>query len=524
MTIKVKWRAYQKEVYETIVDNFDKYDNVIVDAPTGFGKSIVNYMVAKRFNTVWYATPQLVLLDQLANDKMIKKLGGMAIIKGKQNYICLLRNVTIDMAPCVNRDFVCPVKDKCPWAIVKKNALTSKITGLSFAMLLLTAGLEGWGKRQLLVVDEGDDIEGWAVEQLGTIRFKVYGSPTTVEELVKWANVRRSKALQELYKLESRGVYTPNDAIRLKEVRELINKLEFFLDDASQNPDNWTFRLRGKIVELKILNAGYILRKFLWWRGEKRLISSATIIDPKKFAKYVGLKGKTLYIRVPHVIPKERRPIIYIPVEKMTKENRDPKVYKEIARTIEEIAENHKGQNGIVHAHSYEIAREVGKRLKLDGFKVIVHDSNNRSKKFDEFIKSSNAVFIAVGFSRGVDLKYDLARWQVITKVPYPDQSDIRVWELWVKRKQWPWARYQAIKTLVQTVGRIVRAPDDFGVTYILDKSFEGLLRYRNELPEWFLEAIVKDNQHDLIQKTIDEAYRKLTGKKLGDDENWTDW
>jgi len=499
----IKWRRYQKEVYETVINNINKYKNFVVEAPTGFGKSIVNYKIATHFDSVWYATPQLVLLDQLANDRLIQELGGIAIIKGKQNYRCRLRNTTIDLAPCTMKGFECPVKYKCVWETVKRDALGSQVTGLSFAMLLLTAGLEGWGRRELLIVDEADDIENWAVDHLGSVRFRTPMRFHKMEEIVKWAKLRLVKAKTERMALEGRGIFSPKDIMRLKNLKDLERKLEYFLEDAQVNPDNWAFHYRGNVVELKVLNAGYVLRRFLWWRGEKRLITSATIIDPRKFAKYTGLKGKTLFIRVPHIIPKERRPIVYRPIAKMTKEERDRKTYKEIAQAIEEIAESHKGTNGIIHTHSYEIADEVSKRLKLEGFKVIVHSSKDRNIKFEEFLKSKNAVFVAVGFSRGIDLKYDLARWQVITKIPFPDQGDIRVYELWVKRKQWAWARYQAIKTLVQTTGRIVRAPDDYGVTYILDKSLDGLLKYKNEIPDWFREAIIRE---DIVEVTKEDA------------------
>ncbi len=491
----IKWRKYQKETFNLVIDNFDKYDNIIVEAPTGFGKSVVNYLIARQFNSAWYATPQLVLLDQLDNDWMINKLGGITIIKGKQNYKCLIKNVTIDQAPCMmERNYKCPVRYKCPWEIAKKQALSSKITGLSFSMLLLTAGLEGWGKRELLIVDEADDMESWAVDHLGSIRFKTPVKITDMSGLTRWAYWRLNKVKAEISKLEGRQSKT--SIVRMKQLKDMKRKLEFFLGDAVDNPNNWTFRQRGQFIDIKVLNAGYILKKFVWWRGMKRLITSATILDAEKFSKYNGLSGKTLFIRVPHVIPPERRPVIYIPVEKMTRDNRDEKTYKEIADTIEEIAKNHYGQNGIIHAHSYSIAKEIEKRLKLEGFKVIVHDSKNRSKKFDQFLGSRGAVFIAVGFGRGIDLKYDLARWQVITKIPYPDLSDIRVYDIWMKRKQWGWARYQAEKTLIQTVGRITRAPDDFGVTYILDKSFDGLLRYKKELPDWFLEAVRRDDTY----------------------------
>jgi len=56
----------------------------------------------------------------------------------------------------------------------------------------------------------------------------------------------------------------------------------------------------------------------------------------------------------------------------------------------------------------------------------------------------------------------------------------------------WNWARYQAIKNIVQAYGRIVRAEDDFGVTYIIDSSFGHLFRYKSQYPKWFIEAVVE--------------------------------
>lgn len=490
----MKWRKYQKETYEAIIKAFEQgYDNILVEAPTGFGKSIVNYMVAKHFNTTWYATPQTVLLDQLEQDKLIRQLGGITIIKGKEKYKCLIKNTTVDKAPCQENGVSCRLMYKCPYYVARDQALTSRITGLSFAMLLKTAKIPEWGKRDLLIVDEADDIEGWGVEH-GTLRFRVSTRIHNIQELITWAKKRLQQVILKIQYLEAKHNKTPEQWAKLKDYKELAEKLELFIEDAQEYPENWVYRLHGSYVDVKVLNAGYILRRFLWWRGRKRLVTSATIIDPEMFTYYTGLKGKTLFIRVPHSIPAERRPIIYKPIAKMTKDNRDDKAYKEIAQAIEEIAEMHKGENGIIHAHSYEIAREIAKRLKLEGFKVLVHDSKTREQVYKEFLNGNgNKVMIAVGFGRGIDLKYDLARWQIITKIPYPDQSDIRVYELWVRRKRWDWARWNAIKTLVQMYGRIVRAEDDYGVTYILDKSFESLMKYRKMFPEWFLDAIIKE-------------------------------
>ena len=133
--------------------------------------------------------------------------------------------------------------------------------------------------------------------------------------------------------------------------------------------------------------------------------------------------------------------------------------------------------------------------LKDYGLRVRMHNSKDRKDVFEDFLDGKIDFLISVGFNRGVDLKYDLARYQIIVKVPYPDTSDIRVRELWINRKAWNWARYQAIKNIVQAYGRVVRAEDDWGVTYILDESFSHLFRYKSQFPKWFVEAVkeVKD-------------------------------
>jgi len=500
--MEIKFRPYQKEVINATIKAFEKgYKNVIVEAPTGFGKSLVNYIVAKYFwqklnKRTWYTTPQVVLLDQLENDPLIKQLGGIAIIKGRDKYICPIsktvdyKELPCNLAPCVTRKyFNCPDKAQCPYYQARDKALSSPISALSFAFMLTTKDIEDWGQRDLLIVDEADDLENWAVEY-GTLTFRVSRTFDNIFQIIQWAKTRLSNVRTEINFIENMEKLTPQLVARLESLRKLEQKLEFFLSDAQEHPDNWAWCQNGSLLELKPIDAGIVLNKTIWWRGKYRLISSATIINAELFKKYTGLKGKTLFIRVPHPIPPENRPVYIHPIGKMTKEERQ-NTYDPLVKAIEEIAERHKGQNGIIQCHSYEIAQEIAKRLKLKGFKVITHNTKDRDEKFKEFLNSTEpSVFIAVGFERGIDLKYDLCRWQVITKVPFPDQSDIRVHELWVKRRNWKWARYIAIKSLVQACGRSVRAPDDYAVTYILDSSIEHLLKYKKEFPKWFLDSI----------------------------------
>ena len=488
--MEIRFRKGQKEVIEKAAKAFDNgYKNVIIEAPTGFGKSLVNYCIAKNFVDAWYTTPQVALLEQLENDKLIKELGGIAIIKGRDKYICPISKTPCNIAPCVTKkNYKCNAV--CPYLVARENAISSPISAMSFAFMLSTKDIEDWSYRELLIVDEADDLENWAVDY-ASMTFRVNYNLRNIYQVINWAKNKLTNVRQKISFIDEVENKSPKIIAELENLKKQEQKLTFFLNSINDYPDNWAWRQSGTKLELKPIDAGLILNKTIWWRGEFRLITSATIISPELFKTYTGLRGKTLFIRVPNPIPADNRPVIYMPAGKMTKEERK-NTYAELIRKIEYIAEENKEHKGLIHAHSYEIAKVLKNKLSLHGFNVITHNKNDRNKKLTEFINSEPpSVFISVGFERGIDLKYDLCRWQVITKVPYPDITDIRVNEIWMKRKNWKWARYQAIKTLIQACGRIVRAPDDYGATYILDSSFENLLKYKKEFPSWFLGSIV---------------------------------
>jgi hypothetical protein len=83
----------------------------------------------------------------------------------------------------------------------------------------------------------------------------------------------------------------------------------------------------------------------------------------------------------------------------------------------------------------------------------------------------------------------------VIAKVPYLSLGSQRV-QIKGKASQ-DWYEWEALKRLIQAAGRISRAPDDFGITYIFDTNFGNLLRTdaRREtslIPVFFKEALVE--------------------------------
>ena len=75
----------------------------------------------------------------------------------------------------------------------------------------------------------------------------------------------------------------------------------------------------------------------------------------------------------------------------------------------------------------------------------------------------------------GLDLKDDLARYQILAKVPFPFIGDKRVYERLINRGENDWFNLQAVEDICQAFGRAVRTDTDWATFYILDESFEGL-------------------------------------------------
>jgi Rad3-related DNA helicase len=98
-------------------------------------------------------------------------------------------------------------------------------------------------------------------------------------------------------------------------------------------------------------------------------------------------------------------------------------------------------------------------------------------------------VLISPSLYQGVDLKDDLSRFQVIVKVPYPDQSERRT-KVKLERDR-GWYDWQTALRLVQTYGRSVRSETDHAVTYVLDSNFTRFVNsHRDLFPAYFLDAL----------------------------------
>jgi ATP-dependent DNA helicase DinG len=503
-------RKYQSEIITQIVDAFTTGKRcAILAAPTGFGKSYVNAAFASTTQS-FYATPQLLLIDQIANDPYLK--GRFTQIKGRSNYQCYYNPYRrVHIGRCVTEGYRCPERnDVCPYWMQKNAAKNAPAVLTSLAYLISEGQTEGsetyLGKRRLLILDEAHNLEEQCLDHISvrvtpfTIPIEVYNQllpqllGISTDDDVKFFLQSLEDRLQEILErseaiAESTGL-TTLQAEELDRIRRFLTSYGSYKKSKSE----WVWQVRNDELTVQPVFATEFMQELIWKRGEFYIISSATILDHNEFAKLTGLydflkDDQIEFITVPSAFPVENRPIIDATVGPLSARNLPVNMPKAI-RAVEEILRNEPG-NVAIHCHSYQHQRNLFEGLS-DELKprLIIHTRKDRDEKLREWMQSRGKVFLSVAFSEGQDWKYDVCDAQILLKVPFPDLGDRRVRRR-LELTGMQWYDSDAMLEVIQAYGRAMRAEDDRARFYVVDGSFNRLVHSCAAIiPGWFSEAL----------------------------------
>ncbi|MFC7237150.1 helicase C-terminal domain-containing protein [Saliphagus sp. GCM10025317] len=534
------YRGNQEQALRDIRDAFEAgNDVVLVRAPTGSGKSLLARAVAGCARTVdeadpveatgaYYTTPQVSQLDDVAGDDLLQDLN---IIRGKSNYTCLLPgelDTPVNQAPCVReRGYDCSVQHRCPYFSDRAIASNRSIAAMTLAYFMQTAGSEVFRKRDVVVIDEAHGLSEWA-EMYATIQLGPRTVPfwddlrvpqvDSVEAAARYAEALGRRCTSRKDELLGQESLSPGEVRERDRLQELIGELDFFVEDYRdpQSPTTWlvdqaddggsnrdggadssdgdeTENPNGGPLTIKPMDPERYLRYTVWDRGNKFALLSATILNKDAFCRHVGLEpSRVALVDVGHTFPVENRPLYDVTQGKMTYEHREETLPK-IARTIVRIMQAHPDEKGLIHAHSYAIQEQLESLLTDFGVgdRVRAHSRDDRDADLESWKASSEPdVFLSVKMEEALDLKGDLCRWQVLCKAPFLNTSDSRVAHR-LEEGQWAWYYRAALRTVIQACGRVIRAPDDHGATYVADSSLLDLFeRARTDMPDWFEEQV----------------------------------
>lgn len=524
-------RPEQEEAINFILRSFieDNRRFVIADLGTGIGKSAIGITVARYLeaNTLappnvqkgaWFLTTQKILQEQYCND-FGGDSGTMREIKSATNYGC----AHFKKVSCAEGMQMLKAADKtskffkscmfnCVYKKARKDFLESpeSVTNFSYALTAANYG-DKIGRRNLLVIDESHNAENELSRFIEiTVTDRIAGGlglewpeVSTAAQAMKWLRdtyqievarvaIEMTRDVEEFKGLEGHEKEYADLSKRCDALRSHSDKLITFLQ--VYTPDNWVFeqlppiaRSGGKIT-FKPIDVAPFAEQTLFRLGEKVLMMSATIINSTTFAESLGISpDQCTSITRESPFPVENRPIMVFPIGNMSSAYIDETLPK-MVEAIREILKEHKTQKGIVHCHSFRVANYLKKNLRSS--RLIFHDSSDREEALQRHLTAKEpTVLVTPSMSEGIDLRDDLARFQVLVKVPYPSLGDKLVKKR-MNRWSW-WYPMQTIKTIVQSVGRGVRSETDHAVTYILDADWSRFYgKHRALFPAGFRAAV----------------------------------
>ncbi len=223
------------------------------------------------------------------------------------------------------------------------------------------------------------------------------------------------------------------------------------------------------------------------------LMMSATILSPNIYANALGIpNGDYKYVKLENKFPVANRPIMFKPSGSMSFKNKHDTIPK-MRADVEKICNEHIDDRGIIHTHNFEIADFLSKNCEKSVSKrfFFQNDFPNKQTMLAAHAESKNGIIIAPAMHEGLDLKDDLSRFQIITKVPYPSTANNPQLARRMEISNEYYMYLTALK-LVQSYGRSIRSEKDHAKTYMLDADFKSFCaRSKAVLPSWFLEAII---------------------------------
>jgi Rad3-related DNA helicase len=547
------WRKGQVEAIIEIIQTYlaKKYNVVILDCPTGSGKSILAMCSSWIFNQLdkkgYILASDISLQKQYEDD--IKKFNlNYGSVCGIDNYMCIDNMEKNSLGTCRIRNKPAkrmPCYSICPYFSARDKASETQTSLLNYSYYLIMMNYVNqsvedtpFPPRDFVISDEAHKILD-IVQNHYSPRFDA----KTIEKLEKLTHFfgvyklhDHSKDFHDI-KVSIGKLFNTENQDELHEIlTEIKNNLQYnyrktwekFKDKVKEDyphddpPKEWKEALRlcdwVKDLHCKVddyndivsktstrnivknptgeneltfncLEESYMMQKYFHqWTGFT-LLMSATFADPKDYMRSISL-GSAKYIKMDSNFNFDKSPIYFYNKRRMSYkqiEGNLPWLYE----TIDKILDKHKDESGIIHTASYDLSMKIYQNIsKKHKKRILVYNGTEEKRQVLEILKRDKAkVLLGPSLTEGLDLRDNWSRFAIFAKVPYLSLSDKFVA---TKLKINPeWYRWKAILAILQGTGRSVRNEKDWAVTYILDGSLADLIHNnRKAFPEEFMKRI----------------------------------
>lgn len=514
------WWPGQKQTVGRILFAYNNFDTVLLNAPTGSGKTLIVAAVIRLMDI-----RSIILTHTIALQNQYLKTAPWAVtMAGKRNFPCgqpdrpfvqkildTLHSTALTTEDCDDYlDCESPWRDGCSYFAQLGRAADADMTVLNYAYAMriikpdtLSRGIrqstdpdtsiDNPFRRELLVCDEGH-LANNAIVDAESLDF---WHPTMRKCGIKWwpEQADALDAWQEWarYARDALDDFTPSkdDPIlrsRYRNLKTRVNRLhDIRPNDAIVEHDAQVTHVRP----LWARSAYYSL----FAHFPKILVMSATLGDPELLTQRLGLDREDrsiAYIDVPSSFPKINRPVYYWPVVRLNAKS-DSDDYAALAGAIKYIVERHEGK-GIVHVSSYKLVKQLRPFLGTDDRFILHEQASHRDTLVNLFVDADEPyVIVTPSLATGFD--YSGVSFQIIAKVPFPDLGSplVRARREYALPNNPKFGKMvyddDTQNQVIQAAGRAVRSPTDTGITYILDSNWWSLFK-RTSSPMFFKEVV----------------------------------
>tara|TARA_Y100000310_G_scaffold326077_1_gene390473 strand:- start:168 stop:1805 length:1638 start_codon:yes stop_codon:yes gene_type:complete len=527
----------QQYAIPNILEGIKKYKFIVVQGPTGCGKSFIAKTIANGLNKLPSRLSKLVLdyrafettwdnnklVYEYADDFENKKYGASILtttkalqdqyvrdfkdihpLKGKSSYICNFDGRSSpDIAPCIFSKKLkreCWDCHRCDYYEAKNKSITAKISIENYSSFFHKP--DHLKYRQLIVCDEASELENIIVSrfscsiELGMINrygfTLLYSSNKKrfFNNLINLYHTLESRYIELLRMLEKYSD-TISDAVKkeYKFVADLKRDLSLVIDTWHQSEYiiNKTSRHNKKYIQL-IPKKIDVLAQHLFKYADTVVFMSATFVDYKRYMRNLGIAEQDYkYIDLPSSFEAKKSPIIFGTLQ-LSKKNIDS-YFPKVVECVKEVLEEHKNDKGLIHTQSNALTLKLKEQLNSNRILYRIRgDKDNIDILTEHTNNPKPTVLASPSLNFGVDLKGDASRFCIIIKCPWPDLGDVRVREM--SKNDYRWYTNKMFTTFVQQCGRCTRDENDYSVTYVIDGGgIRKLLpEYSNLLPKYFID------------------------------------
>lgn len=292
----------------------------------------------------------------------------------------------------------------------------------------------------------------------------------------------------------------------VKRTRQTRFDLDFIVKQADRNYVYWLERRgRGVFLQASPVDVSALLQEKLFDKVETCILTSATLSANGSFnfiRDRLGLSaGKTSSLVAPSSFDYEKQAIIYLP--KGMPDPRAPEFSRVAASEIENILHVTSGHAFVLCTSNSSMTALYELVSSRIGYPCFLQGTMSKTGLLERFRSTPNAVLFATSsFWQGVDVRGDQLSCVIIDKLPFAVPSDpiVAARSKFIDdnggRSFFDYSVPQAVISLKQGIGRLIRSSTDRGVIAILDPRLrtKGYGRdFLNSLPRMRITSDLAD-------------------------------